>query len=173
MAGYKMWSYLSRGILTQNVSEFRLIDRKIADYLLNSTESEKYIRGLVKLAAANPQRIPYKVGKRQFGKTSFNYIALLELFLKGSISFSTKPLRFGLFVGAMFTLTVLLMIFLKIIGLLTDFNFLPQLSLGALFFALLVSFNIFYLGIVSEYIGVVFKETKGRPTFIIGKTVNL
>lgn len=172
-AGYKTWKYLSHGLLSQNVSEFRLIDRKITDYLSNVNESEKYVRGLVRLAANNPKKIPYKVGKRQFGKTSFSYLGLLEIFLKGSISFSTKPLRFGLLVGAVLTPTILLTILLKITSLLINFNFLPGLPLSILFLTLLVSFNIFYLGIVSEYIGVVFKETKGRPTFKIGKTINL
>lgn len=173
VVGYKVWDYLSQGILTQNVSEFRLFDRKIADYLLNSTETEKYIRGLVQLAASNPKRIPYKVGKRQFGKTSFSYAGLLEIFLKGSVSFSTKPLRFGLLIGAILTPVVLLIFFLKILNLLTNFPFLAEISPGTLLLALLVSFNILYLGIISEYIGVVFKETKDRPAFIIGKTVNL
>ncbi len=171
---YRLWENISNGALIPGVSDFRLMDRKIAEFIVSSNETEVFLRGLVNMAANNPLLIPYKVGKRKFGKSSFNMSSLLNIFIIGFISFSPKPLRLASFFGLVIAL-------LTTLFLLIDFIFavsfgkriVPGYATLVLVILILNGFIIFYLGIIGEYVGVIFKEVKNRPKYIIRKSINL
>lgn len=171
---YKAWENISNGVLIPGVSDFRLMDHKVAEFIVSSGESEVFLRGLANMAANNPLLTPYKVGKRKFGKSSFNINKLLNIFILGFVSFSTKPLRLASFFGLAIAL-------LTTLFLLTDFIFIvsfgkkivPGYVTIVLLILILNGFIIFYLGIIGEYIGVIFKEVKNRPKYIVKKSVNL
>ena len=171
---YRVWENISDGTLISGVSDFSLMDRKVREFIISSGETEMFLRGLVSMAANNPILIPYKVGKRKYGKSSFNINKLFNIFILGFISYSPKPLRLASLFG--FTLGILTTIFLLI-----DFTYaigfgikiIPGYATIVLLVLILNGFTIFYLGIIGEYIGVIFKEVKNRPHYIIRKSVNL
>lgn len=172
--GYKIWEKVSNGVLIPGVSEYRLFDKKIADSIIKSQESELFIRGLIHIAANNPTTIPYKVGKRKHGHSSFNIFQLINIFMVGFISFNTKPLRIlwilGLFIAVFTTIFLIIDILVVLIqgkGILAGWATLVFLSL------IFNGFIVFYLGILGEYVGIIFKEVKKRPLYIIGHTINL
>lgn len=170
---YRIWENVSNGIIIPGVSDFRLIDRKVAEFICLSNESEILLRGLINMGANNPILIPYKVGKRRYGRSSFNLRRLLNFFVLGFISFSPKPLRiasvFGLIIAlmtAIFLIGDLLLAFLSGRKIIAGWVTIILLSL------ILNGFIIFYLGILGEYLGIIFKEVKNRPKYIIGEKVN-
>lgn len=171
---YRAWENISNGTLISGVSDFRLMDHKVAEFILSSGEAEVFLRGLVNMAANNPLLIPYKVSKRKFGQSSFKLNKLLNIFIIGLISFSPRPLRLASFFGlaiALLTTLFLLVDFILAVGF--GKRIIPGYVTIVLLVLILNGFIIFYLGIIGEYIGVIFKEVKNRPKYIIGKSVNL
>ncbi len=170
---YRVWGNISNGTLIPGVSDFRLMDYKVTEFIVSSGETEMFLRGLVNMAANNPLLIPYKVGKREFGKSSFNMSRLLNIFMTGFISFSPKPLRLASLLGLIISISTILF-------LLVDFTYaiifgkkiIPGYATIVLLLLMLNGFIIFYLGIIGEYIGIIFREVKKRPKYIIGKSVN-
>lgn len=171
---YRMWENISSGILIPGVSEFRLVDRKIGEFILKSNESEIFLRGLVNMAANKPLIIPYNVGKRKFGKSSFTIGRLFNVLIIGFISFSPKPLRIASFFGLTIALlTTLFLLVDFILAISFGQRIIPGYATIVLLLLILNGFTIFYLGIIGEYIGVIFTEVKNRPKYIIGRNVNL
>jgi len=171
---YEIWEKISNGTLISGVSEFRLMDKKIAQFIISSGETEVFIRGMVSIAADKPILIPYGVGRRRYGKSSFNLMRLLNIFITGFISFSPKPLRiaslFGLFIAFA---TTLFLIFDFSYSIFFGKTIIPGYATLVLLILILNGFVIFYLGIIGEYIGVIFKEVKKRPMYTIGKSINI
>lgn len=171
--GYFFWSKISDGILIPGISDFHLLSRKVADYIVTSNESDVFLRGVVRLAAKNHKIVPYYVGKRKFGNSSYSGTMLFEMFIKGAVSFSPKPLRIASFFGLFLSLiTVSFLILSLLIAIVTGRKVIEGFISIALLILVLNGFIIFYLGIIGEYLGIVFKETKKRPDYIIEKTVN-
>ena len=87
---YKAWGNISNGTLIPGVSEFRLMDKKVAEFITLSGETETFLRGLVNMGANKPLLIPYKVGKRKFGKSKINLKILLNIFVAKITNHSGK-----------------------------------------------------------------------------------
>lgn len=172
--GYSIWKFVTNGLLIPGVSDFRMMDKKLVRYILESEESEVFLRGLANLAAKNPITIPYEVGERRHGKSSYTLPMIIDVFLTGFISFSTIPLRIAAVLG--FILGVLSTLFLVgdfIHAAITGRRMVAGWLTIVFLMLILNGFIIFYLGILGEYIGVIFKEVKKRPKYLIGKTINL
>lgn len=171
---YKVWENISNGTLVPGVSDFRLMDRKVAEYITTSGETEVFLRGLVNMGANNPLLIPYKVGKRKFGKSKFNLLQLLNIFIVGFISFSPKPLRLASFFGLLIAISTSIFLIIDIIhAAITHRTIIPGWETIVFLLLILNGFIIFYLGILGEYIGIIFKEVKRRPPYMVGKKVNI
>lgn len=171
--GYWIWQVISDGVLIPGVSDFRLLDKKIREYLLTSEENEIFIRGIVGLVAKNPAILPYEVGKRKFGKSSYTFKTFINMFINGFITFSTKPIRIATIVGLLIAICAPLFLITDIIiALITNRRILEGWTTIIFLILTLNGFIIFYLGILGEYIGIIFKETKKRPKFIVDETIN-
>lgn len=172
--GYWIWKYISNGVLIPGVSDFRLIDKKIQEYLIKSQEDEIFIRGIVGLAAKNCAILPYQVSKRRFGKSSYNFKVFCNMFATGVVSFSVKPLRIATFMGIAIVILTSLFLFIDIlISIISGRRLIEGWLTIVSLILILNGFIMFYLGILGEYIGVILKETKRRPKFIVEKTFNL
>lgn len=172
--GYKVWEFISAGTIVPGASDFRLVDKKIIEYIVSSQESEIFLRGLVKRAAANPIIISYKVGIRKYGKSSYTFKMFLNMFINGLISFSTLPLRVAWVTGILIALVAGFGLTLDIIISLINHQRIIR-GYSTLVFLLLAlnGFVIFYIGILGEYLGVVFKEIKKRPKYLIREKINI
>lgn len=172
--GYFIWQWVTDGLLTPGVSEFMLMDRGIIKFILKSKERESFLRGLAGLAAKNPVVLPYKVGKRKFGRSAYNLLGVYNVFINGLVSFSTKPLRLTALLGlVIFFLSLTFLIFDATFALLLHKKIVSGYLTIVFLMALLNGFIIFYLGILGEYIGVIFREVKKRPQYLIEKKINL
>lgn len=171
---YQLWTWVSDSVLIPGVSDFRLMDKKVAEFISNSSESEIFLRGLINLAAKKSIIIPYKVKSRRFGKSSYSLRSLINFFINGFISFSTKPLRIASLFGLLIAAVATIFLFVDILhSIILGRGIIPGWLTLVVLVLVLNGFIIFYMGILGEYIGVIFKEVKKRPSYLIQKTFNL
>lgn len=172
--GYRIWKFITNDTISPGISDFRLVSKEIRDHLLSSQENEIFLRGIVSLVANNPITISYIVGKRKYGKSSYTLKMFLDMFINGFISFSVTPLRFATVLGIVSFLGVGTLIAIDIIRALATGKRIVEGYISLSFLTLVVnSILMIYLGILGEYIGVIFKEVKKRPHYIVRDTVNL
>ncbi len=172
--GYFLWQVMTDGMIIPGGSDFRLMSKSIAQYIKRSHEREILLRGNVMLASKNPVTVPYEVAKRKHGKSSYSFNMFLNMFVRGFISFSPKPLRIAFFLGLMLiALSVLFISYDIVVAILTGRKIIEGWTTVIFFVTLLNAFTILYLGILGEYIGVIFREVKKRPKFLIDKKINL
>lgn len=172
--GYKLWSFAAGEVLTPRVSDFRLIDRNIANAIAKSKERVIFLRGMVRLFAKDTAILPYNVGKRKFGKSSYTLTMFFNMFVNGLLSFSSRPLR--LIWGAGLLLCIITAIYVISDILITGFlhrTVIEGWKTLVLLIVILNGFMIMYMGFLGEYISIIFKEIKGREQPIVYDTVNL
>lgn len=167
---YRIFSFFSGLKLPEGTADFRLLDKKAADVLASMQEGNLFLRGMVFWMGFKQKAIPYKAEKRFKGKSSYTLSKMVALAILGATSFSVKPLRvaiyLGLFIalfGGFFTAYVL---YQKLFGgsVITGWASLMSVVL------ILGGVQLFMMGIIGEYIGMIFMETKRRPKYIVQKT---
>ncbi|MBX4205659.1 glycosyltransferase family 2 protein [Candidatus Microgenomates bacterium] len=172
--GYKLWEWISAGTIIPGASDFRLVDKQIVDYIKNAEENETFLRGLVKQAAVNPILVPYKVVKRRYGKSSYTFKMFVDIFINGFISFSTFPLRVAWLVGILITTVTGTALVIDIIDAIFRHERIVRGYTTLIFLTLILNgFVILYIGILGEYLGVIFREIKRRPKYLIREKINI
>ena len=167
---YRLLSMLTETNIPNDVGDFRLIDRKVADALKEIKENNRYIRGLVSWVGFKSIGLPYIRDKRYAGSTKFSLFKMLKFSVDGIISFSSKPLYLSTFIGVIFSFVALLwgfgIIFQYVRGV-SD----AIIGWSSLMVVLLLvgGLNLLFLGIIGLYIGRIYSETKKRPLYIINK----
>tara|TARA_Y100001970_G_scaffold133764_1_gene164813 strand:- start:689 stop:1624 length:936 start_codon:yes stop_codon:yes gene_type:complete len=169
---YKIYTLFVGDSKNSNVGDFRLIDRKVIDNIKNLKEKNRYMKGLLSWPGFSTSEITYTRNKRKAGKTKFTFLKLLNLGFEGITSFSILPLKFFTFIG--FTgivLSVLFAIIILLQKLLYD-NFIEGYAFLILLILFFGSLQLFGIGILGEYIGKIYIETKNRPIYIIKNRYN-
>jgi len=127
------------------------------------------MKGLMTWPGFRTERVEFERPQRTTGRTSWNYWKLWNFALDGITSFSTLPLRLWLYVGGIISLLSFLYAgFIIIHAFITggDVPGYPSLMVAIMFFG---GIQLFSIGLVGEYVGRIFNETKGRPIYIIDK----
>ncbi len=171
--GYFMWRIITGGVLPPGVSDFRLADKKVADYIRKTHEQELFLRGLFSLGAKKIKTVPYTVQNRKFGNSKYTPKMFVNMFVNGFISFSIKPLRLGWICGLVLTAISGLYLCVDIVTALLSNR--PIIEGFTTIVALILCFSgfmLFYMGIIAEYIGIIFKEVKRRPLYMVDETMN-
>lgn len=169
---YWIISKLSALQLSFGQSDFRLVDRKVVDVLLNIPEYRKFLRGLVEWVGFRQTSLEYDVAPRRAGRSKFSYRTLLSFAADGILAFSFLPLRWSLAIGVLMALLCfaygILTVILGILQLMGAQWMLPPgwatLTAAVLF---LGSVQLIAIGVLSEYVGRVYEQIKGRPPFIV------
>ena len=157
-----------------DAGDFRLLDRKVVDALKTLPERNRYVRGLVSWVGFRQTAVDYVREERFAGKTKYPLKRMLKLAGDAVTSFSYKPLKLSIYVGAILAA----LSFLFLIFVLIQRIFFPdtiQLSGWASLSAITLFGNgtvLLMLGMMGEYIGRVYDEAKGRPIYIISGKVN-
>ena len=152
-------SSLSKGLIPENVSDYRLVDRKVYKVILSMPEHNKFFRGLVMWTGYKKIGIPFVRPDRIAGKSKADLATMLSVAMNGIISFSSLPIRISWFLSGLF--------FLGSIISFTVFYF--QIGIILLSFSLVIML----IAIQSEYIGRILEEVRGRPHFVIQNTFGL
>ena len=153
--------------ILENVGDFRLLDRKCIDSLKQLREEERYTKGMYCWIGFRKTYVEYVTQERAAGKSSWNFFGLLKLAIDGIVSFTMMPLRFASIMGIVIAIVALLymiVVFAKALIFGDPVAGYPTLITTILF---LGSVQLIALGILGEYIGRIFNETKKRPTYII------
>ena len=167
---YKIASKLSDGSIPRNASDFRLVDKKVYEAVRQMTERNRFVRGLFAWVGFKSIGVPMVRPPRYAGVSNAHTFAVLELALKGIMANSYKPLRFISLFGLGLSLFSFLALFPMVIAWL--FVGVPFAGFGTIVTLILFGIGIqaLMLGVVSEYIGLVYEEAKSRPNFIVSET---
>lgn len=166
---YSFLAKISDVEILQNVGDFRLLDRQCIDVLCQMRESQRYTKGLFCWIGFRKKEILYEKHDRTQGKSSWNLLQLLNLATEGITSFSIMPLRISTIMGLISSLSAIiymLYFFIKTLLYGDEVQGFPTLIVVILF---LGGMQLFSLGIIGEYIGRVFYESKHRPVYVIAE----
>ena len=164
---YKMLQKSTRIPIQKNTGDFRLLDRRCVDALIKFRESERYTKGMFSWIGFNKKEILFDRDPRVAGSTKWNYWKLIDLAIEGITSFTTKPLRISSFLGVIISFCAFVYIVIIIARTLIMGEAVkgyPSLMAVILF---LGGVQLLSLGIIGEYIGRVFNETKRRPLYFV------
>lgn len=157
----------SRFDILQNVGDFRLLDRCCIDALCKMRETERYTKGMFCWIGFKKKAVSFEQRDRVAGTSSWNYGSLIRLAIEGITSFTTAPLRLATILGGIVSLAAFLyMIYVGIKTLVVgeEIQGFPTLIIVMLF---LGGVQLLSLGIIGEYIGRIFNETRNRPPYLI------
>lgn len=168
---YKMINFLGVN-LTPSHSEYRLIGKKALDIIDEYRETNIFVRGMIYDLGLKTKFVEYDIKKRQFGKSKFNIISLTKMAINAIVSFSTRPLRFVFFVGAIISLISSTLALLMILQLTFKVKILsPSISPFEIWETFAAGMQILCIGVIGEYIGQILTEVKGRPRYIIDEEI--
>jgi glycosyltransferase involved in cell wall biosynthesis len=163
---YRVLSGLSDVPIPPDAGDFRLMRREVLEVLLTMPEQHRFIRGMVAWAGFNQIGLPYARRPRAAGSTNYNLVRMVRFAADAITGFSISPLRISLFCSLFFfavsaavlAYVVFSYFFLKVVA-----GWTSTLILISLFSAV----QLLCLGIIGEYVGRIFLETKHRPLFVI------
>ena len=164
---YKILQRSSRFEVLQNVGDFRLLDRCCINALKQLRESERYTKGMYSWIGFKKKEIEFEQGDRIAGESSWNYRQLFSFAIDGITSFTNAPLRISTVVGFVVSLCAFLYmiyVFFKAVIFGDPVQGYPTLVILILF---LGGIQLLSLGIIGEYIGRIYNETKNRPDYIV------
>lgn len=164
---YRMFNMMSDVTIPENVGDFRLMDRSVVDAVNDLPENRRFMKGLFAWAGFRTEEIEYVRPMRAAGKTKFNTFRLVNLAIEGVTSFSTAPLRLVTYVGM--SVAILAMIYGTFIVLRTLIYGidLPGYASIVSLVAFLSGVQLLAIGIVGEYVGRSYMESKSRPPYVI------
>lgn len=166
-AFYTILQKMSSVPMQRDVGDFRLLDKQCLNALRLMRESQRYTKGLFSWIGFEKKEVLFDRDARAAGKTKWNYWKLLNLGIEGITSFTIAPLRASAFVGCILAFIALLyMLFIVLRTLICgeDVPGYPSLVSIILFIG---GIQLFFLGIIGEYLGRVFNESKFRPLYLV------
>ena len=170
---YFVAAKLSGNSLPENASDFRLVDRKVYEAVKQMTEKNRFIRGLFAWAGFKSIGLPMERPPRFAGVSNAPTGKVIDLALKGIFSHSYKPLRFISLTGLLVSLiSILSLIPLSWYWLVAGVPFAGFGTVAALIIGTF-GFQVLMMGVMSEYIALIYEESKNRPNFIVSETLGI
>ena len=166
---YRVHNWIADCKIPENVGDFRLMDRCVVDAIKRLPECRRFMKGLFAWVGFKTTTIDYCVEPRHSGKSSFNSWKLWNFALEGITSFSSAPLRIWTYIGGVISLlsfAYALWIIIKTFSYGVDTPGYASLLTAVLF---LGGIQLIGIGILGEYIGRIYNETKQRPIYIVRK----
>jgi len=168
---YRIFAVFSNIRMPLDAGDFALLSRRVFEALRCIPEHHRYLRGLRAWVGFRQIGIPVERSERLYGISKYSFAKLFALALDGIFAFSIIPLRCA---SALGLLTIIVSFVFVVYSVYAKFvlNQSPQ-GFTALFVAMsfLSGVQLLFLGIIGEYLGRIYEETKGRPHYIIGKIV--
>ena len=163
---YSVINRLSDVTLHRDASDFRTFRRSVRDSLLSVAEYHRFSKGIFAWVGFNTHYIPYTACPRVAGTTKWNFRKLMNYAIDGIIGFSTKPLRLATYLGM---LTALAAVIYTVFVVLEKFLWqttIPGYATIVVLILLLGGMQLFCIGIIGEYVGRTFEQSKNRPVYI-------
>jgi dolichol-phosphate mannosyltransferase len=158
----------------QNASDFRLISGCVAELIRTKIrERNLFLRGIISWIGFSQTGLSYTADPRIAGKSKYSLRRLIEFAIFGVISFSKKPLRVAIIVGMLVALFGFLFALVTVIQVIVGNPFPAGWATVVVLVSIFGGIQLFFLGVIGEYIGGIFDEVKGRPHYIIQDSVGV
>jgi len=164
---YKIFNMMSEIAIPENAGDFRLLDRKAVDALLQLPERNRFTKGLYAWIGFRQIGIPFERVERVAGTSSWSYFKLFNFSIDALTSFSILPLRIASVLGGTISTIGILYAFYLVIRTLAFGIDVPGYASIMVAILFLGGFQMLGLGIVGEYIGRLYLEAKGRPIYLV------
>ncbi len=163
---YSVINYLSNVNLKSDASDFRTFRRSVADSILALGEYHRFSKGIFAWVGYDTCFIPYTACERASGVSKWNFWKLFNYAIEGIVGYSTKPLRLASLCGGVFTVFSFLYLLFSIFrGIITGLG-IPTVSVLIILLLLIGGIQLICIGILGEYVGRTFEQSKNRPIYI-------
>ncbi len=164
---YRILQRSTRLEVLPNVGDFRLLDRRCINALKQMRENNRYTKGMYCYIGFKKTYVTFETEDRIAGESSMNYKTLINLAIEGILSYTTVPLRIATVIGvltSLFAFIYMLVVLIKTLLYGDPVQGYPTMMIVILF---LGGIQLLALGILGEYIGRIFTETKNRPVYFV------
>lgn len=164
---YRILQRSTRLEVLPNVGDFRLLDRRCINALKQMRENNRYTKGMYCYIGFKKTYVTFETEDRIAGESSMNYKTLINLAIEGILSYTILPLRIATVIGvltSLFAFIYMLVVFIKTLLYGDPVQGYPTMMIVILF---LGGIQLLALGILGEYIGRIFTETKNRPVYFV------
>lgn len=162
---YRLLQNTTRIAIQRDTGDFRLLSKRCVESLTQIREQQRYTKGLFSWVGYRKKELLYERAPRQAGTTKWNYFQLVDLAIEGITSFTTAPLRIASLLGLLTSFAAALYIVFIVARTLifgSDLAGYPSMMAVILF---LGGVQLLSIGIIGEYIGRIFNESKNRPLY--------
>ena len=163
---YAIINKLSNVKLHPDASDFRTFRRCVAEHIVELAEYHRFSKGIFAWVGFNTHFIPYTACERVAGTTKWNFRKLLNYAIDGIIGYSTAPLRLATYVGAVSAVSAVLYLFWVIFEKLYYGIDIPGYATIIVLILALGAMQLICIGIIGEYVGRTFEQSKNRPVFV-------
>lgn len=165
---YRFISWMSDTKIPLDTGDFRLMDRRVVDALLNMPERDRFVRGMVSWLGFAQVAVPYRREARMAGVTKFSLLKMTRFATDGIVSFSILPLRLATWIGfaasVLALLGVVVALLERILGAQGLVKGWTSLVIAVLFIG---GVQLICMGIIGEYVGRIYGESKHRPLYVV------
>jgi glycosyltransferase involved in cell wall biosynthesis len=166
---YRILEHLADCKIPLDAGDFRMIHRRVCEEIIRFPEQQVFLRGMVSWVGFRQVALPYDRAARAAGSSKYTWAKLWQLAKEGIMSFSVKPLRLATWLALFFAGGALLLILWLVYG--AFFIGTAPAGWTSLMVVVLLATaaQLLVLGIIGEYLGHIFLQTKSRPLFVIGE----
>lgn len=163
---YTLINKLSTVKLQPDASDFRTFRRSVAESIIAMTEYHRFSKGIFAWVGFDTCFIPYTACPRAAGTTKWNFRKLFNYALEGIIGFSTAPLRLSVYLGVFTAVAAMIYLIIVVLEKLIAGIDIPGYATIIVLILLLGSMQLFCIGIIGEYVGKIFEQSKNRPVYV-------
>lgn len=164
---YKILQKVTKIEIQKDTGDFRLLDRRCVEALKQFRECQRYTKGLFSWIGYNKKEILYDRDPRAAGKTKWNYKKLVDLSIDGITSFTTAPLRLSTITGIIISFIAFIYMLVIIIKTMISGVDVPGYASTMVVILFIGGIQLIFLGIIGEYLGRAFYESKNRPIYFV------
>ncbi len=168
---YRLFNRLTKIDLPPEAGDFRLLDRRALDALLEMRERSRFLRGMTAWVGFDQERVIYERDARFAGETKYTPARMVRLSVDAISSFSSLPLQAATLFGFLFSIVAFLGIPVAI-GFRVAGEFVPGITTVLFVVLLLGGIQLITVGIIGEYLGRVYDEVKRRPLYVVRSRTN-
>lgn len=151
----------------ENASDFRTMRRCVVEALLQMSEYHRFSKGLFSWVGFQTKYIPYTARERASGETKWSLRKLFGYAWDGILSFSTVPIKMAIYLGTICVACSLLYFLFILVQKLFFYIDVPGYATIVCLILLIGGLQVFFLGIIGEYIGRIYIQTKKRPNYVV------
>ena len=163
---YSLINRLSNVKLKSDASDFRTFRRSVRDSILDLAEYHRFSKGIFAWVGYNTCFIPYTACERVAGETKWNFRKLFNYAVDGIIGYSTAPLRLATYLGGFTAFSAIIYLIIVVLQKLIAGIDVPGFATIIVLILLLGSMQLICIGIIGEYVGRTFEQSKNRPVYI-------